>query len=60
MKNVDLYLKVRHAVRIEGLSERAAARRFGIDPRQICAVQDDEVLGAARLRAQEAAGEAEA
>ena len=27
MKDVDLYLKVRHAVRIEGLSERAAARR---------------------------------
>ena len=35
MKNVDVYLKVRHAVRIEGLSERAAARRFGIDPRTV-------------------------
>src|SRR6476659_10068834 len=35
MKDVDLYLKVRHAVRIEGLSERAAARRFGIDPRMV-------------------------
>src|SRR6266487_3139941 len=35
MKDVDLYLKVRHAVRIEGLSERAAARRFGIDPRTV-------------------------
>jgi len=35
MKNVDLYLKVRHAVRIDGLSERAAARRFGIDPRTV-------------------------
>ena len=37
MKEVDLYLKVRHAVRIEGLimSERAAARRFGIDPRTV-------------------------
>src|SRR5512135_1561658 len=35
MKNVDLYLKVRHAVRIEGLSERAAARRFGIDARTV-------------------------
>ena len=34
MKGLDLYLKVRHAVRIEGLSERAAARRFGIDPRR--------------------------
>src|SRR5499433_3467138 len=35
MKDVNLYLKVRHAVRIEGLSERAAARRFGIDPRTV-------------------------
>ena len=35
MKDVDLYLKVRHAVRLEGLSERAAARRFGIDPRTV-------------------------
>src|SRR5260370_19172920 len=35
MKDVDLYLKVRHAVRIEGLSERAAARRFGLDPRTV-------------------------
>jgi len=32
MKVVELYAKVRYAVRIEGLSERAAARRFGIDP----------------------------
>lgn len=35
MKRVELYAKVRHAVRIEGLSERAAARRFGIDPRTV-------------------------
>ena len=35
MKGVDLYVKVRHAVRIEGLSERATARRFGIDPRTV-------------------------
>ena len=35
MKGVDLYRQVRHAVRIEGLSERAAARRFGIDPRTV-------------------------
>src|SRR5436305_2544635 len=35
MKDVDLDLKVRHAVRIEGLSERAAARRFGIDARTV-------------------------
>jgi transposase len=35
MKRVDLYAQVRRAVRIEGLSERAAARRFGIDPRTV-------------------------
>ena len=35
MKRVELYAKVRRAVRIEGLSERAAARRFGIDPRTV-------------------------
>jgi transposase len=35
MKLVELYAKVRYAVRIEGLSERAAARRFGIDPRTV-------------------------
>src|SRR3954454_3893919 len=35
MKDVEVYLKVRHAVRIEGLSERAAARRYGIDPRTV-------------------------
>ncbi|NWG24652.1 MAG: IS21 family transposase [Pseudorhodoplanes sp.] len=35
MKQVELYAKVRYAVQIEGLSERAAARRFGIDPRTV-------------------------
>src|SRR5487761_1640836 len=35
MKNVELYGRVRYAVRIEGLSERAAARRFGLDPRTV-------------------------
>ena len=35
MFDVDDYLKVRYAVRIEGLSKRAAARRFGIDPRTV-------------------------
>ena len=35
MKQVELYAKVRYAVRIEGLSERAAARRFGIGPRTV-------------------------
>ena len=32
---MELSGRVRHAVRIEGLSERAAARRFGIDPRTV-------------------------
>jgi hypothetical protein len=35
MKDVELYAKVRHAVRIEGLSKRAATRRFGLDPRTV-------------------------
>ena len=35
MKRVELYGRVRHAVRIEGLSHREAARRFGIDPRTV-------------------------
>ena len=32
-KGVELYGRLRHAVQIEGLSHREAARRFGIDPR---------------------------
>ena len=35
MKGVELYGQVRHAVLIEGLSRRAAARRFGLDPRMV-------------------------
>jgi transposase len=35
MKGVELYGRVRYAVQIEGLSHRAAARRFGIDPRTV-------------------------
>ena len=35
MKNVDLYGRVRHAVLIEGMSSREAARIFGIDPRTV-------------------------
>src|SRR5262245_15382365 len=35
MKDVELYARVRYAVQVEGLSERAAARRFGIDPRPV-------------------------
>ena len=32
---MELYGRVRHAVQIEGLSRREAARRFGIDPRTV-------------------------
>ena len=35
MKRVKLYARVRHAVMIDGLSQREAARRFGIDPRTV-------------------------
>jgi transposase len=35
MKLVELYGRVRYAVRIEGISHREAGRRFGIDPRTV-------------------------
>src|SRR5271170_6166328 len=35
MKRVDLYVRVRFAVQIAGVSRREAARRFGIDPRTV-------------------------
>ena len=35
MKRVELYARVRHAVMIDDLSQREAARRFGIDPRTV-------------------------
>ena len=35
MKHVELYGKVRYAVQIEGLSQREAGRRFGIDPKTV-------------------------
>jgi hypothetical protein len=35
MKLVELYGRVRYPVRIEGISGREAARRFGIDPRTV-------------------------
>ena len=35
MKQVELYAQVRYAVQVEGISKRAAARRFGIDPRTV-------------------------
>jgi transposase len=35
MKRVELYAQVRYAVQIEGMSKRAAARRFGLDARTV-------------------------
>jgi prolyl-tRNA editing enzyme YbaK/EbsC (Cys-tRNA(Pro) deacylase) len=35
MKGMELYAKIRYAVRIEGISGREAARHFGIDPRTV-------------------------
>jgi DNA-binding transcriptional regulator LsrR (DeoR family) len=35
MKRVDLYGQVRRAVYVEGISQREAARRYGIDPRTV-------------------------
>ncbi len=35
MKGVELYGRIRNAVQVEGLSHRAAARPFGIDPRTV-------------------------
>jgi hypothetical protein len=35
MKGVELYARERFAVQIEGVSQREAARRFGIDPRTV-------------------------
>lgn len=35
MKDVDLYARVRRAVYVDGMSQRGAARYFGIDPRTV-------------------------
>jgi hypothetical protein len=35
MKGVDLYARVRRAVYVDGMSQRRAARYFGIDPRTV-------------------------
>src|SRR5579859_4617962 len=35
MKSVELYAQVRRSVYVEGISQREAARRFGIDPRTV-------------------------
>ena len=58
MKGVELYGRVRYAVQIEGLkSSRGGATVWNRSPD---GRQDDEVLGAAGLRAHEGAGQAEA
>jgi hypothetical protein len=43
MKNVEIYGQVRYAVQIEGLSKRAAARRFGIDPKTVAKMRSFSV-----------------
>src|ERR1700722_6254731 len=43
MKLVELYARVRYAVRIEGISRREAARRFGIDPRTVAKMRSFSV-----------------
>ena len=35
MKRVELYARVHHAVMIDGMGQREAARCFGIDPRTV-------------------------
>jgi predicted DNA-binding protein (UPF0251 family) len=35
MKGVELYAEARRAVFVEGISQRKAARRYGIDPRTV-------------------------
>ncbi len=35
MKGVDIYVQVRRAVFVEGISRREAARRFGVDARTV-------------------------
>jgi transposase len=51
MKGVELYGRVRHAVQIEGLSRREAARRFGIDPRTVAKMMVFSVPPGYRRRA---------
>jgi hypothetical protein len=44
MKGVELYAKVRYAIRIEGSGRREAERRFGIDPRTVAKVLSFSLL----------------
>ena len=47
MRTVELYAAVRRAVSVEGLSQREAARRFGLARTTV--TKDDAVFGAAGL-----------
>ena len=53
MYSVELYNRVRRACHVDGMSERAAARHFGIDRKTV--FEDSEAFSAARLPALEAA-----
>ena len=51
MKGVELYARFRHPVRIEGISAREAARRFGIDARTVAKMLSISLpLGSRRSR----------
>src|SRR5215213_1986829 len=44
MKAVDLYARVRRACHVEGMSQRRAARLFGIDPKTVAKMLRFSVL----------------
>jgi hypothetical protein len=50
MTVAELYAHVRYAVRIEGISGREAAHRFGIDPRTVAKMLSFSVLPGYRRR----------
>ena len=52
MKQVEIYARVRHAVLIEGIRERAAAERYGTNARTVSKMLKFSV--AAGLRSHEA------
>jgi ParB-like chromosome segregation protein Spo0J len=41
---VELYARVRHAYHVEGLSQRKAAQRFGLDPKTVAKMLRHAVL----------------
>src|SRR2546427_138514 len=50
MKRVELYAQVRRAVYAEGISQREAARRCGIDPRTEAEMLAFSVLGGQKCK----------